>query len=145
MQLFWRRLWISLLVCLTVFRGGLGNAMAIEMSTGGHSPDSSSFVASHATKNVAADDMPMGATDSFRTNDQASAGAPPCHEAMAANDDEAPSASQCAACEACHASTCTPPELRSSGDAVRTHEAPTLLARIWRSAERAASFKPPVF
>jgi hypothetical protein len=138
---------------LTVFRGMAGDAMAIEM--GRHAPaapahampHSMKIQSSNATKSIAnsVENTPAFAQFDVKIDltDHHTATKPPCHDTAASTNDEAPTAGQCVACQVCHMSACTPSEPAASvGELVQA--VPLQIAMPWHSAQRAASFKPPV-
>jgi hypothetical protein len=121
MKTLGKRLTLLLLVLLTVFRGVVGDAMAIEMGT--HAPST------------------LGAESS--QSQTLSAAKPPCHGQDDSAQTETAEPTKCTACQVCHMATFVPsvaePQL-----AAFTGEPPLEFVTPWHSADRAASFKPPV-
>jgi hypothetical protein len=124
-----RRILLSLLVALTVLRGLVGDAMAVQMvdkpaavlhtaSAPSHAPAPHTMLASKATH--------------------------PCHEAIT----EAPASNEanlgsCMSCQVCHMSALAPAlDLKWSAPVDNT--APTSLAIAWHSADALMSAKPPI-
>jgi hypothetical protein len=134
-----RRFVLTLLILLTVFRGAVGDAMAMDMGLG-----SGKAV---ATENIAAHAANTPADSGFDSDGQAAtvSGLPPCHQnADSAGEDGAtPSQAQCLICQVCHSSACTPMVL-AVALAPFAQEPPHNGLRTWRSADLSASFKPPV-
>jgi hypothetical protein len=124
-----RRILLSLLVALTVLRGLVGDAMAVQMvgkpaavldaaSTLGHTPAPHTMLASKALH--------------------------PCHEAIT----EAPASNEaslgsCMSCQVCHMSALAPAmDLQWTAHSGNT--APASLAIAWHSADALMSAKPPI-
>jgi hypothetical protein len=134
-----RRFLLSLLILLTVFRGAMGDAMAMEMGAGSGK--------AFAIENIAYQAINTPATGSFYSNDQATAASqlPPCHQNAATAVDESakPSHAQCVACQVCHSSACAFTVLAVVVEPL-AQEPPHSELRTWHSADLGTSFKPPV-
>jgi hypothetical protein len=133
-----RRFLLSLLILLTVFRGALGDAMAMDLGVG-----SGKAV---AIETIAAPAVNTPAKNHFDSDTQAAASPlTPCHENAAPAGDEGATSShaQCVACQVCHSSACTPVVLAVALPPL-AQEPPHSGPRTWHSADLSASFKPPV-
>jgi hypothetical protein len=143
-----KRLTLLILVVITVFRGMASNAMAMNMDS--PSPATSQSQTLHIQAAIATKDAVEKLMDA-RANIEfdvakvdSSAARPNCHGQDDAVQIEAAAPTKCTACQACHMASFVPsiaqPELANF-----TGEAPAERVTQWHSADRAASFKPPVF
>ncbi len=128
-----RRFLITLLVLLTVFRGVVGDATAVEMGLGLATNNATEIVAAHAGN------TPVN--DALSPTNAAKA---PCHEGMPMPQAEDAGLAQCFSCQVCHLSAFAPMNAQLSAFQF-AQEPPRQATAIWHSAELIASFKPPVF
>ncbi len=128
-----RRFILALLILLTVFRGAVGDAMAVEMGRGQVMASATEMVAAHAGNTLASDAFGMQNASKM-----------PCHEAMPMSQTDDAGLAQCVSCQVCHLSAFAPMDAQLPAFQF-AQEPPRHVSAIWHSAELVASFKPPVF
>ncbi|MBS7806368.1 hypothetical protein [Variovorax sp. PCZ-1] len=128
-----RRIFFSLLIVLTAFRGLVGDAMAYEMTSG------MLHKTQNAIESIAASADSMPANSHFPHEKAASM---PCHEAV--NDTSADASSHaCNTCQVCHLSASLPSAFMSL-NAQPLRDVQAAWESTWHSAEQQHIRKPPI-
>ncbi len=128
-----RRIFFSLLILLTAFRGMVGDAMAYGMSQ-------QAMQNNFAIEIVASDADSMPATGHFSSEKVTSM---PCHQA---SDDASmdASANACTTCQVCHLTASLPSTFLSLAAHAPARELQTARNSLWHSAELQRTSKPPI-
>jgi hypothetical protein len=130
-----RRLFFSLLILLTAFRGLVGDAMAYEMTkqmTHGKMQGATQSVAHHA--------------DSTPSNGHISSKKPvpmPCHEIAGEDAVQEPSLA-CTTCQVCHLSASLPQPAVGIATLAPASDLQIPSSIAWRSADQQRLIKPPI-
>jgi hypothetical protein len=142
-----KRFILIVLMLLTVFRALAGSAMAMEMdvrTSDSNAAQAAGYSVHDITKNVTAYTEKMVASNNLALKSASSKPSkPPCHGQEETTQAEATQPTKCTACQVCHMTSFIPGTFKAVLVNLDS-EAPLQIASHWHSAERAASFKPPV-